>query len=47
MAGRFLIEARGPSHDQSEAFYRNHGFLSFGSQPKQLVLPLTNLVIKQ
>ncbi len=33
--------------DQAEAFYRHHGFLSFGSQPKQLVLPLTNLVIKQ
>jgi ribosomal protein S18 acetylase RimI-like enzyme len=29
--------------DQSEAFYRHHGFVSFGSQPRQLVLPLTKL----
>lgn len=28
--------------DQAEAFYRHHGFVSFGSQPKQLVLPLTS-----
>jgi GNAT superfamily N-acetyltransferase len=29
--------------DQAEAFYRHHGFVSFGSLPRQLVLPLTNL----
>jgi GNAT superfamily N-acetyltransferase len=30
--------------DQAEAFYRHHGFAPFGSQPRQLVLPLTNLI---
>jgi hypothetical protein len=29
--------------DQSEAFYRHHGFLSFESRPRQLVLPLATL----
>jgi ribosomal protein S18 acetylase RimI-like enzyme len=29
--------------DQAEAFYRHHGFIGFGSQPRQLMLPLTNL----
>jgi GNAT superfamily N-acetyltransferase len=29
--------------DQAEAFYRHHGFVPFGGQPKQLVLPLTKL----
>jgi len=32
--------------DQAEAFYRHHGFVPFGSQPRQLVLPLTNLTVK-
>jgi len=32
--------------DDAEAFYRHHGFVSFGSRPRQLVLPLTNLVAK-
>lgn len=32
--------------DQAETFYRHHGFVSFGSQPRQLVLPLTNLIVK-
>jgi ribosomal protein S18 acetylase RimI-like enzyme len=32
--------------DQAETFYRHHGFLPFGSQPRQLVLPLTNLILK-
>ncbi len=32
--------------DQAEAFYRHHGFVFFGSQPRQVVLPLTNLMIK-
>ncbi len=32
--------------DEAEAFYRHHGFVSFGSQPRQLVLPLTNLAGK-
>ncbi len=31
----------------AEGFYRHHGFVSFGSQPRQLVLPLTNVVIKE
>lgn len=29
--------------DRAEAFYRHHGFVSFGSQPRRLVLPLANL----
>jgi ribosomal protein S18 acetylase RimI-like enzyme len=29
--------------DQAEAFYRHHGFVPFGSQPRQFVLPLTNV----
>jgi GNAT superfamily N-acetyltransferase len=29
----------------AEAFYRHHGFVPFGSQPSQLVPPLTNLVV--
>jgi len=32
--------------DQAEAFYRHHGLVPFGSQPRQLVLPLTKLVAK-
>jgi predicted GNAT family N-acyltransferase len=32
---------------EAEGFYRHHGFVSFGSQPRQLVLPLTNVVIKE
>ena len=32
--------------DQAGSFYRHHGFVSFGSQPRQLVLPLTNLMMK-
>lgn len=27
---------------QAEDFYRHHGFVHFGSLPRQLVLPLTN-----
>jgi ribosomal protein S18 acetylase RimI-like enzyme len=26
--------------DQAEAFYRHHGFVGFGSAPRQLILPL-------
>ena len=33
--------------DQATAFYHHHGFASFGSQPRQLILPLTNLIIKR
>jgi len=33
--------------DQAETFYRHHGFVSFGSQPRQLVLPLTNIIFKE
>jgi len=32
--------------DQAETFYGRHGFVSFGRQPRQLVLPLTNLIVK-
>lgn len=32
--------------DQAEAFYLHLGFVPFGSQPRQLVLPLTKLSIK-
>lgn len=31
---------------QAEAFYRHHGFATFSSLPRQLVLPLTHQVIK-
>jgi predicted N-acetyltransferase YhbS len=30
--------------DRAAAFYRYHGFMAFGSLPRQLVLPLTNRV---
>ena len=32
--------------DQAEAFYRRHGFFTFGSLPRQLILPLTNRTIE-
>jgi GNAT superfamily N-acetyltransferase len=32
--------------DEAEAFYRHHGFVAFGSQPRQLVLSLTKLAAK-
>ncbi len=32
--------------DQAETFYRHHGFMAFGSQPRQPVLPLTNVIFK-
>ena len=32
--------------EQAEAFYLHHGFVPFGSQPRQLVLPLTKLSAK-
>ncbi|MDR3638943.1 MAG: hypothetical protein P4L84_34375, partial [Isosphaeraceae bacterium] len=31
--------------EQAEAFCRHNGFVSFGSQPGQLVLPLTGFVM--
>ncbi len=31
--------------DQAVSFYHHHGFLKFGSLPKQLILPLTNRII--
>ena len=31
--------------DQAVSFYQHHGFLKFGSLPKQLILPLTNRII--
>ena len=30
-------------NDQAESFYRHHGFVSFGSVPKTLILPLSQL----
>ncbi len=30
-------------NDQAESFYRHHGFVSFGSIPRQLILPLSQL----
>jgi predicted GNAT family N-acyltransferase len=32
---------------EAEGFYRHHGFVSFGSQPRHLVMPLANVVIKE
>ena len=32
--------------EQAETFYHHHGFVSFGSRPRQLALPLTDIVIK-
>jgi ribosomal protein S18 acetylase RimI-like enzyme len=32
--------------DQAVTFYRHHGFVAFGSQSRQLVLPLTNLIVQ-
>ncbi len=32
--------------EQAEAFYRHHGFVTFGSLPRQLVLPLTSSFLK-
>ena len=32
--------------DQAEAFYHHHGFVTFGSLSRQLILPLTNLSAK-
>jgi predicted N-acetyltransferase YhbS len=33
-------------HDQAETYYRHHGFVPFGSQLGQLVLPLASFVVK-
>jgi ribosomal protein S18 acetylase RimI-like enzyme len=32
--------------EQAESFYRHHGFAPFGSQSRQLVLPLSNIEVK-
>lgn len=32
--------------DHAEAFYRHHGFVAFGSLPRQLIYPLANFVAK-
>jgi len=45
MVGQFLL-AVAAKDDQAETFYRHHGFMAFGSQPRQLVLPLTNVIFK-
>ncbi|MCA1852984.1 MAG: hypothetical protein LC647_11475 [Beggiatoa sp.] len=39
----FLADAK---DDQAEAFYRHHGFATFGSLPRQLLLPLTAHLIR-
>ena len=31
---------------QAETYYRHHGFTAFGSHPRQLFLPFTNLATK-
>jgi len=33
--------------DQAAAFYQHHGFVSFGSQPRHLVLPLPSVIINK
>lgn len=38
-----LVDAK---DEQAEAFYRHHGFATFGSLPRQLLLPLTAHLIK-
>lgn len=39
-----IVDAK---NDQAEAFYRHHGFVSFGSTPRQLILPLSQLSFKE
>ena len=43
---RFRLGGRRQGRHQAEAFYRHHGFVPFGSQPRQLVLPLLKLGAK-
>jgi hypothetical protein len=43
-AGALVVDAK---DDEAEAFYRHHGFVPFGSQARQLVLPLTKLAAKE
>ncbi|MGH8489914.1 MAG: GNAT family N-acetyltransferase [Gammaproteobacteria bacterium] len=38
-----IVDAK---NEQAEAFYRHHGFATFGSLPRQLVLPLTSSFLK-
>jgi ribosomal protein S18 acetylase RimI-like enzyme len=33
--------------DEAAAFYSHHGFVSYGSQPKQLLLPLTSKTLRE
>jgi predicted GNAT family N-acyltransferase len=35
-----------PKDERAGAFYRHHGFVSCGSQSRQLVLPLSNIQLK-
>ena len=32
-------------NDQAEAFYRHHGFISFGSIPRQMILPISQSLL--
>ncbi len=32
-------------NDQAEAFYRHHGFISFGSIPRQMILPISQTLL--
>ena len=38
-----LVDAK---NDQAEAFYRHHGFVPFGSQPKHVVLPRNETIVQ-
>ena len=40
MAFALMVDAK---DDQAEAFYRHHGFVSFGSLPRQLMIPLAKI----
>jgi GNAT superfamily N-acetyltransferase len=40
MAFALVVDAK---DDRAEAFYRHHGFVHFGSLPRQLILPLAKV----
>jgi GNAT superfamily N-acetyltransferase len=41
MAFALVVDAK---DEQAEAFYRHHGFVGFGSLPRQLILPLAKFI---
>lgn len=41
-----FVAAVDAKDEQAEAFCEHHGFASFGSQPRQLLLPRTNIAIR-